>query len=90
LVQQRAQLRQQSAAVEQAGDPAEQIAQQVARSRLRGDVEHDLVEMHQQPEQIQIERTELEVKDLAGAIDRRDRQRDLLDDRTEDVPRSRR
>ena len=33
----------QRAAVEEVGDRAEQVAEQIARARLRGDVEHHLV-----------------------------------------------
>ena len=40
---------------------------QVARGRLRGDVEHALVQMRDQPEQVQVERAECEVQDVAGA-----------------------
>lgn len=37
-----------AAVVEQAGDCAEQVAQQVAGTLLGGDVEHDLIEVHDQ------------------------------------------
>jgi len=42
--------------VEDACDGAEKIAEKVPRPLLRGDVEYDLVEMHDQPQQVKIER----------------------------------
>ena len=46
-------------------DGAEEIAEKVPRPLLRGDVEYDLVEMHDQPQQVKIERAEREMKDVA-------------------------
>src|SRR5262245_34069396 len=61
VVQQVEQLRQRTHRVDQAGDGAEQVAQQVARPRLAGDVEDDLVELDPQAEQIEVERAEHQV-----------------------------
>ena len=52
-------------AVEQAGDGAEQVADQFTRSGLRGDVQVHGVQVHLQSEQVEIQRSEDEVQDLA-------------------------
>ena len=51
--------------VEDARDGTEEVAEKVPGSLLCGDVEYDLVEMHDQPQQVEIERAEREVKDVA-------------------------
>src|SRR6185295_8771548 len=53
--------------IKEASDRTEEIAQEVSGTLLRRDVENDLVEMHNQPQQVEIERAEREVKDVAGA-----------------------
>ena len=67
-------------AVEQAGDGAEQVADQFARSGLRGDVQVHGVQVHLQSEQVEIQRPEDEVQDLTGpgALRGVDRDRYLL------------
>src|SRR5207253_4376617 len=45
---------------------AQQIAEQVARTRHRGDVEDDTAQVDLQSEQIQLEGTEVEVQDSAA------------------------
>src|SRR5205814_2418327 len=54
-------------AVEQVRDAAQQVPEQVARTRLRGHVEHDLVEMDRDAQQVQVERSEFEMQDRARA-----------------------
>src|SRR6476646_719555 len=53
-------------AVEQAGDGAEQVADQFTRSGLRGDVQVHSVQVHLQSEQVQVQRAQDEVQDLTG------------------------
>src|SRR5690349_3407768 len=55
----------QRSAVEQAGDGAQQVAEQVAGSGGRDDVEHDLVEVDLQAKEVEVERSEDEVQDVA-------------------------
>jgi hypothetical protein len=55
-------------AVEETGDRAEQVAEQVPGTLLSCDLEVHLVELDHQAEQIQLERAEGEVEDLAGAL----------------------
>jgi hypothetical protein len=45
-------------------DSAEEVAQQIAGSRLRSDVKDDPVEMDYETEKVQVERPKLEVQDL--------------------------
>ena len=56
----------QGAAIEEAGDRAEQVAQQVAGSGRRDDVEDDLVEADLEAQQVEVERSEHQVQDVAG------------------------
>ena len=68
LTQQVVQLAEQAgqrAAVEQTGDGAQQVAQQVAGSGCGDDVEHDLVEVDLQAEKVEVERSEDEMQDVA-------------------------
>jgi hypothetical protein len=66
------------AAVEQVRHGAEQIAEEVARSRHRRDVQVHLVQRHHEPEQIEVQRPEGEVENLAAgsACGRRDDRRE--------------
>jgi RND superfamily putative drug exporter len=50
-------------AVEQSGDGTQEVAEKVARTGFGGDVEFDLAQLHPQPQQIEIERAEGEIKD---------------------------
>src|SRR3954466_143885 len=68
------QSRQRRGAVQQVGDGAEQVAEQIARTRLGGDVQNDLAEIYVQPEQVEVERGEDEIEDVT--VRRRGRQRD--------------
>src|SRR4029079_9598488 len=63
--------------VKEPGDPAEEIAEQVARARRSRDVQDDLIEVDVQSEQGQIEGSERQVEDVARAT-KRERQRDRL------------
>ena len=65
LVQEVRDLRQQASAVEEVRDRAEQVPEQVPGAGQGRDVEHDPVEVDGQPEQVEIERPQLEVKDSA-------------------------
>src|SRR5689334_10027324 len=67
LVEQVGQQRIEGVAVQQVGDRAEEVAQQIAGARLGGDVEHDPIEVDPQPEDVEVERAELQVQDLAVA-----------------------
>ncbi len=53
-------------AVEQARDRAEQIAEQVAGAGLGGDVQDDATEIDLQAEQIERDRSDVEVQYVAG------------------------
>jgi hypothetical protein len=53
------------ATVEQARDPAEQVPEQSTRPPTRSNVKNHAIEVHFQPEQVQVERTELEMQDAA-------------------------
>ena len=55
-----------AATVEQTGHGAEQVAQEVAGAGGGDDVEHDLVEVHLEPEQVEVQRPQHEVQDVAG------------------------
>src|SRR5262249_49419866 len=52
-------------AVEQIGDRAEQVAKEISGTLLGGDIEHDLVEVDHQAEEIEVERTADEIENLA-------------------------
>src|SRR5262249_43101765 len=52
-------------AVEQIGDRAEQVAEEISGTLLGGNIEHDLVEVDHQAEEIEVERTEDEIENLA-------------------------
>ena len=52
--------------VEQPGHGAEQVAQEVAGAGGGHDVEHDLVEVHLEPEEVEVQRPQHEVQDVAG------------------------
>ena len=54
------------AAVQQVGDRAHQIAEEVPISGLGSDVQVDLVQIHHQPEQIEMQRSEYEIEDLTA------------------------
>ena len=54
--------------VQQPGNGAEQVTEEVARSLLGGDVQLDLIEIHNQPEQVQVERAEDQVEDVTRAV----------------------
>src|SRR5205085_12462374 len=66
-----------SAVVEQMSNGTQQVAEQVAGSRLRGDVEHYLIQVYHQAEQVEIKRSEHQVQNIAGAT-RGYRKRDQL------------
>jgi hypothetical protein len=51
--------------VQDPDDPAQQVAEQVAGARDRGDVQVDRVRVHPQPEQVQRDRVDHQVEDLA-------------------------
>ena len=51
--------------VEKVRHRAEQVAEEIPRARNRGDVQMNGVEVHDQPEQVQVERAEHEIEDLA-------------------------
>src|SRR5690348_14404595 len=59
--------------IEQAGHRAEQVAEQISRARHRGDVEHNLIEVDGQSEEIEVQRSEHQIENRAGS--RRDRRR---------------
>src|SRR4051812_40400032 len=82
LVQQVDDLLQRAAepAVQQVGDRAQQVAEQIAGTGLSSDVEHDLIQVDHQAQQIQVKRTERQMKDVAGSIQVRDRQREWCRD----------
>src|SRR5436309_2535150 len=69
LVQQPRDTTQWAIVVQQASDGAKQVAQQVARAGLRSDVEDDLIQMHHQTQQVEIQRAKLQVQDLARTVD---------------------
>ena len=50
--------------VEQPGDTAKEVPEQVARPRLGGDVEMHLVEMDQESKQVEIQRTKCQIENL--------------------------
>src|SRR5688572_25768841 len=69
LVQQGLQLAEEAgerSAVEQAGHRAQQVAEQVARTGDRRDVEHDAVELDAKPQDVEVQRAEHQVEDVAG------------------------
>ena len=66
LVQQVHDLLSQRTRIEQAGDGAEQIAEQIARPGCRRDVEHDLIQIDHQAEQLEVKWPQHEVEDVAG------------------------
>lgn len=65
------------ATVEQASHCTKQVAEQVAGTRLGGDVEDNPIEVDHQPKQIEIDRTEGEVQDLARPRCRQERRREV-------------
>ena len=67
VVQETHESRKWPALIEQVGDGAQQVAQQVARTGLRGDVQNDLVEMDLQSQEVEVQRPQLQVEDLAAA-----------------------
>src|SRR3954453_20580321 len=52
------QVAEQAIVVEQTGDGTEEVAEQIAGSGLRRDIKHDLVQMDNQPQQIEVKRAE--------------------------------
>ena len=48
-------------AVQQAGDPTQEAPEEVPRTLFGGDVEHDSIEVHDEPEQVEVERAELQL-----------------------------
>src|SRR6478752_4242436 len=65
LVEQLRDQRQRRAAVEQTGDGAEQVTEQVAGAGDRGDLEVDRGQVDDQAEQVEMKRPEVEREDLA-------------------------
>ena len=63
------------ATVEQTRDSTEQVAQEVARTALGDDVEHDLIQVNDETQKVQVERTQVEVQDVAGGGERLRRRR---------------
>src|SRR5215217_7143940 len=63
-----AELAEQAVLVEDAGERAQQVAEQVAGARDGGDVELDLVELDAEAEQVQVQRAERQVQDVAGGL----------------------
>ena len=51
--------------VQQVGYSTKQIAQQVTRTGLRSDVEHHLVQIDDQPKQVEVKRAKHQVKNVA-------------------------
>ena len=64
-IQERGNLRKRGTAVEQTGNGAEQVAQQIARSGDGDDIQDHLVEVYGQPQEIEIERAQHQVQDVA-------------------------
>src|SRR5204863_9128512 len=62
--------RQWTASVEEPGNRAQEVPEKVAWTLLSRDIEDHPVEVDHQPEQVQIERPESQVQDLAGARQR--------------------
>src|SRR5436189_5341458 len=58
--------------IKKVSDRAQKVPEEVARPRLRIDVQHDLVEVDLQAEKIEVERAKRQVKDRArsGGCDR--------------------
>src|SRR4051812_9502295 len=56
LIEQVGDLCQRSATVQEVGDCAKQITEQVSCARLRGDIQDDLIEVNLKSEQVQIKR----------------------------------
>src|SRR4051812_1485397 len=63
--------------VEDSGDPAQQVAEQVAGALDGVDAELDLVRTHDEAEQVQVDRAEVEREDRARGTGRKRRQRRL-------------
>src|SRR5215216_1634956 len=63
-----AELAEQAVLVEDAGQRAQQVAEQVAGARDRGDVEVNLVELDPEPEQVEVQRAERQVQNVAGGL----------------------
>src|SRR3954451_4581529 len=57
--------------VQDAGDAAQQVAEQVARALNGVDPQLDLVGAHDEPEKIQVDRAEVEAEDRAGVAGRK-------------------
>ena len=66
LVEQR---REAARVIEQSGDCAQEVAQQVARARNCRDVQDDLVQVYRETEQVEIEWTEYQIQDGTSGRD---------------------
>ena len=65
-------------AVKQPSNRAQQVPEQIAGTRHGRDVQHDLVQVDHQAEQVKVERAEDQVQDLAVTGGLRDRNRERL------------
>ena len=66
------------ASVQQVGDVAEQVAEQISCSRYGRDVQDYLIQVNGESQQIQVQRTEHQIQDGTGCRYTRDRQRHQL------------
>lgn len=82
LIQQILHLREQrtqrATVVQQISDIAEQIAQQIARTWYSRDVQHNLVQVNRQAQNIQIQGAKYEVQDLAVRVNAGNRKSNRL------------
>ena len=64
------QVRQESgieATIKETGDGAQQVTEKVSRTLLCVDIKHNLVQVDLKPQEVQIERSELQMEDVAAA-----------------------